>query len=87
MQQLNLAAVLLLSMLILTSHASEAPTYNEQTFKETLRTYKDYRWFMYQLPTVLYNLCALYYVSPDCLDELFGEDFDITTIVEEICPM
>ena len=88
MKQMSVAVVLLLSMLLLTiGDASEVRSYHEKSSGENLQNYKDYRWFMNQLPTVLYNLCALYYVSPDCLDEMFGEEFDMTSLIEGICPM
>ena len=40
----------------------------------------------FNLPPFLYNMCALYYVMPDCLEELFGEDFDIASLIAEVCP-
>lgn len=85
MQQKVVAAVLLLSLLLL-ADATPYAVVKVGARSGNLKEYKNHRWFMDQLPTVLYNLCALYYVSPDCLDDLFGEDFDITSMVEEICP-
>ena len=82
-----MAIVLLLSMLLLSCDASEVRKYGELNSREELVQYKDYRGILSQLPTVLYNLCALYYVSPECLGEMFGEEFDIASVVEQFCPM
>ncbi len=83
MQHRVLAAVLLLSLLLLTSarpHASRAVAH-----RVDLKEVQSHRWFN-QMPSILYNLCALYYINPDCLDDLFGEDFDISSMVAEVCP-
>lgn len=89
MQQKLLAAVLLLSLLLLVNgkpYAVVKVGSRGGSNLSNLKELKNHRWFMNQLPTILYNLCALYYVSPDCLDDLFGEDFDISSMVAEICP-
>ena len=51
-----------------------------------LRELKESKWYV-NLPPFLYNMCALYYVVPDCIDEMFGEDFDIASMLAEICPI
>ena len=51
-----------------------------------LSAYKNYRWYM-NLPPFLYNMCAMYYVVPDCMDEMFGEEFDIASLIAEVCPI
>ena len=51
-----------------------------------LRNFKTSRYYFDNLPPFIYNMCALYYVMPDCLDELFGEDFDIASLIQEVCP-
>lgn len=58
-----------------------------------LRTYQtDNKWYI-NLPPFIYDLCALYYMVPDCLSEMFGEeiedfdDFDVSSMLDEICPI
>lgn len=36
-------------------------------------------------PSFIYNLCSMYYVVPDCLGEMFGDEFDISSIAETVC--
>ena len=43
--------------------------------------------YYFNLPPFIYNMCALYYIMPDCLEELFGDDFDIASLVQEVCPL
>jgi len=82
---LALAAILFLSLLLLTeAYPHAAVKVQEGTSGQ--KDIKDSRWFMNQLPPMIYNLCALYYVSPESLDNLFGEEFDVTSMVAEICP-
>ena len=88
MQQgiLLLAALMLLSLLLLTDAYPRAMV-KVQEGKDLQADLKgNNRWSFNQLPSMIYNLCALYYVSPDCLDDLFGEDFDISSILADICP-
>lgn len=94
MAERRLLYVLLLLFCLLTTATSSSVT--EQTSKQlrraqsdgetTLKTYKNYRWYI-NLPPFLYNMCALYYVVPDCLDEMFGEEFDMASLVAEVCPI
>lgn len=53
--------------------------------RDGLQAYKSYKWFM-NLPPFIYNMCAMYYVVPDCMEEMFGDEFDISSMLEEICP-
>ena len=55
--------------------------------KAQLQDYKNNnRWYI-DLPPFIYNMCALYYVVPDCVSEMFGEEFDVSSMLEEICPL
>ena len=51
-----------------------------------LRELKGSKWYV-NLPPFIYNMCALYYVVPDCVGEMFGEEFDIASLIAEICPI
>lgn len=85
----RIAVILLCAMIMVTINTEAkkvdaAAKWNRAT--TGLRRHQNHRWFMANLPELLYNLCAVYYVMPDCLTEMFGEEFDISSMIEQICP-
>ncbi len=82
--------ILLVSALVVLSHLASAKNTDLHYHREAagLQIQNSYKWFMSygdNFPSFLYNLCALYYVVPDCLGEMFGDEFDIESIVEDVC--
>lgn len=96
-QRLQTIVMAFCCILVLLSKSSAATARDAQVgfrieqLKQTLknaqlsRDTKDEKWYV-NLPPFIYNMCALYYVVPDCLSEVFGEDFDVSSMLEEICP-
>ncbi len=92
MKRRLLKAAILLYCVLALFESSVATSIDQQREGAIQRAYgqiKEYksssRWFM-DLPPFIYNMCAIYYVVPDCMAEMFGDEFDISSMLEEICP-
>ncbi len=55
--------------------------------KMDLENYKNSKFSYFDnMPPFVSNLCTLYYLWPECLDDMFGDDVDMTSMAEQVCP-